>query len=33
MPCVVGTVNGTQRIKDGQMLTVDGAKGIVRIDD
>ena len=32
MPCVVGTVNGTQRIKDGQMLTVDGAKGIVRID-
>lgn len=33
MPCVVGTVNGTQRIKDGQMPTVDGAKGIVRIDD
>jgi len=32
MPCVVGTVNGTQRIKDGQTLTVDGAKGIVRIE-
>ncbi len=32
MPCVVGTVNGTQRIKDGQMLTVDGSKGIVRIE-
>ena len=32
IPCIVGTVNGTQRIKDGQMLTIDGAKGIVRID-
>ena len=32
MPCVVGTVNGTQRIKDGQVLTVDGGKGIVRIE-
>ena len=32
IPCVVGTVNGTQRIKDGQRLTVDGAQGIVRIE-
>jgi phosphohistidine swiveling domain-containing protein len=29
---VVGTVNGTRRIKDGQSLTVDGAKGLVRVD-
>jgi len=33
IPCVVGTVNGTRRIEDGQTLTVDGAKGIVRIED
>ncbi|HSP54420.1 MAG TPA: PEP-utilizing enzyme, partial [Dehalococcoidia bacterium] len=33
IPCVVGTVNGTRRIRDGQSLTVDGAKGLVRIDD
>ncbi len=32
IPCVVGTIVGTQRIKDGQTLTVDGARGIVRID-
>lgn len=32
IPCVTGTRVGTQRIRDGQMLTVDGAKGIVRID-
>jgi len=32
IPCVVGTVNGTRRIRDGQSLTVDGAKGLVRID-
>ena len=32
MPCVVGTVVGTAVIKDGMTLTVDGAKGIVRID-
>jgi len=29
---VVGTVVGTAVIKDGMTLTVDGAKGIVRID-
>jgi pyruvate,water dikinase len=33
IPCVVGTVDGTRRIKDGQMLTVDGSRGIVRIED
>ena len=32
MPCVVGTVVGTAVIRDGMTLTVDGAKGIVRID-
>ena len=32
MPCVVGTLFGTAVIKDGMILTVDGAKGIVRID-
>ena len=32
MPCVVGTLFGTSVIKDGMILTVDGAKGIVRID-
>jgi rifampicin phosphotransferase len=32
MPCVVGTILGTSAIKDGMLLTVDGSKGIVRID-
>ena len=32
MPCVVDTVIGTAVITDGMTLTVDGAKGIVRID-
>ena len=32
IPCVVGTGIGTVQIKDGQMLTVDGSKGIVRIE-
>ena len=32
MPCVVGTLFGTAVITDGMQLTVDGAKGIVRID-
>jgi pyruvate,water dikinase len=32
LPCVVGTAVGTAVIKDGMMLTVDGTKGIVRID-
>ena len=32
MPCVVGTLFGTSVITDGMILTVDGAKGIVRID-
>ena len=32
MPCVVGTLMGTAVIKDGMMLTVDGNKGIVRIE-
>lgn len=33
IPCVVGTMNGTQRLRDGQLLTVDGAKGVVRIEE
>jgi pyruvate,water dikinase len=32
IPCVVGTAVGTITIKDGQRLTVDGSKGIVRIE-
>ena len=32
MPCVVGTLFGTAVITDGMQLTVDGAKGIGRID-
>jgi pyruvate,water dikinase len=32
IPCVVGTGTGTIQIKDGMILTVDGSKGIVRIE-
>ena len=32
IPCVVGTAVGTQLLKDGMKLTVDGTRGIVRID-
>jgi pyruvate,water dikinase len=32
IPCVVGTQIGSQRLRDGQLLTVDGAKGIVRVE-
>lgn len=32
LPCVVQTVVGTALIKDGMLLTVDGSRGIVRID-
>ncbi len=32
IPCVVGTVVGTSVIKDGMLLTVDGSRGLVRID-
>ena len=32
IPCVVGTAVGTRAIKDGMMLTVDGSKGVVRIE-
>ena len=32
LPCVVSTVVGTSVIKDGMTLTVDGSRGIVRID-
>ena len=32
IPCVVGTVVGTSVLKDGMLLTVDGSRGIVRID-
>jgi phosphohistidine swiveling domain-containing protein len=32
IPCVVGTVVGTTLLKDGMLLTVDGSRGIVRID-
>jgi pyruvate,water dikinase len=32
IPCVVGTIVGTSAIADGMLLTVDGSRGIVRID-
>lgn len=32
IPCVVGTQVGTQILRDGQRITVDGAQGIVRIE-
>jgi phosphoenolpyruvate synthase/pyruvate phosphate dikinase len=32
IPCVVGTVVGTSLLKDGMLLTVDGSRGVVRID-
>ena len=32
IPCVVGTGIGTVQIKDDMVITVDGAKGIVRIE-
>jgi rifampicin phosphotransferase len=32
IPCVVGTMRGTSLIKDGQTITVDGSRGIVRIE-
>jgi rifampicin phosphotransferase len=32
IPCVVGTMTGTSLIKDGQLITVDGSRGIVRIE-
>jgi pyruvate,water dikinase len=32
LPCVVGTQTATQQIPDGAMITVDGAKGEVRIE-
>jgi pyruvate,water dikinase len=32
IPCVAGTAVGTVTIKDGQTITVDGSKGLVRIE-
>jgi phosphoenolpyruvate synthase/pyruvate phosphate dikinase len=32
MPTVVGTAVGTAVLKDGMVVTVDGASGVVRID-
>jgi pyruvate,water dikinase len=32
MPCVVATLIGTNALKDGMTVTVDGAQGVVRID-
>jgi phosphohistidine swiveling domain-containing protein len=32
IPCVVGTMMGTSVIKDGMRITVDGSKGVVRIE-
>ena len=32
IPCVVGTGMATQRIQDGMLVTVDGTRGVVRLD-
>jgi pyruvate,water dikinase len=32
LPCVVGTKSGTRSVRDGQVLTVDGAAGTVRLE-
>ena len=32
LPCVVGTENGTSVIKTGQVVTVDGSRGVVYLD-
>jgi pyruvate,water dikinase len=32
IPCVVGAIVGTSVIRDGMLLTVDGSRGMVRID-
>jgi rifampicin phosphotransferase len=32
IPCVGGTVVGTSVLKDGMLLTLDGSRGVVRID-
>ncbi|HEY8490017.1 MAG TPA: PEP-utilizing enzyme [Dehalococcoidia bacterium] len=32
IPCVVGTKIGTRTVQDGQVLTVDGAAGVVRVE-
>ena len=29
IPCVVGTINATERLKDGMKVVVDGLKGVV----
>ena len=29
MPCVVGTINGTEKIPDGLKITIDGVEGVV----
>lgn len=31
IPCIVGTINATQKIKDGDIVQVDAEKGIVKI--
>jgi phosphoenolpyruvate synthase/pyruvate phosphate dikinase len=33
IPAVVGTVNATARLRDGQRVTVDGSAGIVIVHD
>ena len=31
IPCMVGTINATKLLKDGNMIELDGNKGIIRI--
>jgi phosphohistidine swiveling domain-containing protein len=32
LPCVVGTETGTSVVQTGQVVTVDGTKGVVHLD-
>ena len=33
IPCVVGVREGSERIRDGMLITVDGGQGTVRLED
>jgi pyruvate,water dikinase len=33
IPCVVGVREGSKRIRDGMLITVDGGQGTVRLED
>ncbi len=33
IPCVVGTINATEILKDGQKIVIDGLKGVIYDDE